>query len=415
MRFMRDQSSGVKQIGIVGAGPAGMMAALEAARRGARVLLFDTNRTVGRKLLVTGNGRCNLTNEGVAADRYVCADPAFLQTALAAFGRRELLAALWDLGVITYATHDGWVYPVSNSAATVVDALAAGLEQAGVEVRLLTKIGGIRRQGGRFVLEAGGPAHTIEVDAVVVAAGGQAYPALGSKGELFPVLEKLGHTVMPVRPALAPICARAAPFHKLQGVRLDVGLAVYRDEAKLGETVGNLMFTQFGFSGPAAMDMSYLVSAHRPGALRLVLNLIPTHQAELDRLLAAKRQERVPLRVVLGAVLPSKVPPVFLGLAGLPADVMLAEVSDDELARVVGLLTGFSLPAEGTRGFQFSQLSSGGVPVTEIDARTMGSRQVRALYLAGEVLDVIGPCGGYNLQFAFTSGALAGAAAAGAR
>ena len=412
---MRDQSSGVKQIGIVGAGPAGMMAALEAAKRGARVLLFDTNRMVGRKLLVTGNGRCNLTNEGVAADRYVCADPAFLQTALAAFGRLELLAALWDLGVITYATHDGWVYPVSNSAATVADALAAGLEQAGVEVRLLTKIGGIRRQGSRFVLEAGGPAHTIEVDAVVVAAGGKAYPALGSKGELFPVLERLGHTVMPVRPALAPICARAAPFHKLQGVRLDVGLAVYRDDTKLGETVGNLMFTQFGFSGPAAMDMSYLVSAHRPGALRLVLNLIPTHQAELDRLLAAKRQERVPLRVVLGAVLPAKVPPVFLGLAGLPADVMLAEVSDDELARVVGLLTGFSLPAEGTRGFQFSQLSSGGVPVTEVDARTMGSRKVRALYLAGEVLDVIGPCGGYNLQFAFTSGALAGAAAAGAR
>ena len=412
---MRDQSSGVKQIGIVGAGPAGMMAALEAAKRGARVLLFDTNRMVGRKLLVTGNGRCNLTNEGVAADRYVCADPAFLQTALAAFGRLELLAALWDLGVITYATHDGWVYPVSNSAATVVDALAAGLEQAGVDVRLLTKIGGIRRQGSRFVLEAGGPAHTIEVDAVVVAAGGKAYPALGSKGELFPVLERLGHTVMPVRPALAPICARAAPFHKLQGVRLDVGLAVYRDDTRLGETVGNLMFTQFGFSGPAAMDMSYLVSAHRPGTLRLVLNLIPTHRAELDRLLAEKRPEWVPLRVVLAAVLPPKIPPVFLGLAGLPADVMLAEVSDDELARVVGLLTGFSLPAEGTRGFQFSQLSSGGVPVTEIDARTMGSRKVRALYLAGEVLDVIGPCGGYNLQFAFTSGALAGAAAAGAR
>jgi predicted Rossmann fold flavoprotein len=401
-----------KQIGIVGAGPAGMMAALEAAKCGARVLLFDTNRVVGRKLLVTGNGRCNLTNEGVAADKYVCADPAFLRTALAAFGREELLAALWDLGIVTYATPDGWTYPVSDSAPTVVDAFAAGLEQAGVEIHLLTKISDIRPQGRRLILEAGGPGHTYEVDSVVVAAGGKAYPALGSKGELFPVLGKLGHTVMPVRPALAPIRARVAQFHKLQGVRLDVGLAVYRDDVKLDETVGNLLFTQFGFSGPAAMDMSYLISSHKPGTLRLVLNLVPYYLRELRRLLAEKRHERMPLRVVLGAVVPVKVPPVMIELAGLPAEVTLAEVSDEELDRVLSLLTGISVPAEGTRGFQFSQLSSGGVPVTEVDARTMASRKVRNLYLAGEVMDVIGPCGGYNLQFAFTSGALAGTGAA---
>jgi predicted Rossmann fold flavoprotein len=389
-----------------------MMAALEAAKRGARVLLFDTNRIVGRKLLVTGNGRCNLTNEGVAADQYVCADPAFLRTALAAFGRKELLAALWDLGIVTYATPDGWTYPVSDSAPTVVDAFAAGLEQAGVEIHLLTKISDIQPRGRRFLLEAGGPGHITEVDSVVVAAGGKACPALGSKGELFPVLERLGHTVVRVRPALAPIRAKVAQFHKLQGVRLDVGLAVYRDDTKLDETVGNLMFTQFGFSGPAAMDMSYLVSSHKPGTLRLVLNLVPYHLEDLRRLLAEKRHDRVPLRVVLGAVLPVKIPPVLIDLAELPVDVTLAEVTDEEMERVLSLLTGISVPAEGTRGFQFSQLSSGGVPVTEVDARTMGSRKVRYLYLAGEVMDVIGPCGGYNLQFAFTSGALAGAGAA---
>jgi predicted Rossmann fold flavoprotein len=400
-----------KQIGIVGAGPAGMMAALEAAKRGAQVLLFDTNRMVGRKLLVTGNGRCNLSNEGVAADRYVCADPAFLRTALAAFGREELLAALWKLGVVTYATPDGWTYPVSDSAPTVVDAFAAGLDQAGVEIHLLTKIGDIQPRGGRVILEAGGPGHTYEVDAAVVAPGGKAYPALGSKGELFPVLKRLGHSLIPVRPALAPIRAKVAHFHKLQGVRLDVGLAVYRDDVKLDETVGNLMFTQFGFSGPAAMDMSYLVSLHEPGTLRLVLNLVPYYLGELRQLLAEKRHEPVPLRVVLGAVLPVKIPPVLLERAGLPVDVTLAEVSNEELDRVVSLMTGISVPAEGTRGFQFSQLSSGGVPVTEVDARTMASRKVRNLYLAGEVMDVIGPCGGYNLQFAFTSGALAGAGA----
>lgn len=388
------------------------MAALEAAKRGARVLLFDTNRTVGRKLLVTGNGRCNLTNEGVAADRYVCADPAFMETALTAFGRETLLAALWDLGIITYATHDGWTYPVSDSAQTVVDAFAAGLQRAGVAIHLLTKVSDIQPRGRRFVLKGSGPTQPYEVDSVVVAAGGKAYPALGSKGEFFPVLERLGHTVVPVRPALAPIRAQVARFHKLQGVRLDVGLAVYHGDTKLDETVGNLMFTQFGFSGPAAMDMSHLVSSHKPGALRLALNLVPHHLPELRRLLDEKRQEHVPLRVVLGGVLPVKIPPVVLELAGLSAEVTLAEVSDDELDRVLTLLTGISVRAEGVRGFQFSQLSSGGVPVTEVDARTMGSHKVQNLYLAGEVMDVIGPCGGYNLQFAFTSGALAGAAAA---
>jgi predicted Rossmann fold flavoprotein len=401
-----------KQIGIVGAGPAGMMAALEAAKRGARVLLFDTNRLVGRKLLVTGNGRCNLTNGGVAADKYVCADAAFLRTALGTFGREELLAALWELGVVTYATPDGWTYPVSDSAPTVVDAFAAGLEQVGVETHLLTKISDIQPRGGRFVLEAGGPGHTYEVDAVIAAPGGKAHPALGSKGELFPVLGRLGHTVMPVRPALAPIRAKVAQFHKLQGVRLDVGLAVYRNDVKLDETVGNLMFTQFGFSGPAAMDMSYLVSSHPPDTLRLVLNLAPYHLGELRQLLAEKRRQRVPLRVVLGAVLPVKIPPVLIDLVGLPAEGTLAEVSDEKLDRILNLLTGISVPAEGTRGFQFSQISSGGVPVTEVDARTMASLKVPNLYLAGEVMDVIGPCGGYNLQFAFTSGALAGAGAA---
>jgi predicted Rossmann fold flavoprotein len=294
----------------------------------------------------------------------------------------------------------------------VVDAFAAGLEQAGVEVHLLTKISDVYPRGQKLVLEAGGPDHTYEVDAVVVAAGGKAYPALGSKGELYPVLKRLGHTVVPVRPALAPIRAKAGQFHKLQGVRLDVGLAVYRDDVKLDETVGNLMFTQYGFSGPAAMDMSYLISSHQPGTLRLVLNLIPYHLGELRRLLREKRQDRVPLAVVLGAVLPVKIPPLFVELAELPTDVTLAEVSDRDLERVLTLLTGISVRAQGTRGFQFSQLSSGGVPVTEVHPRTMASRKVRELYLAGETLDVIGPCGGYNLQWAFTSGALAGAGAA---
>lgn len=408
-------------VGIVGAGPAGIMAALQAAGRGVRVLLFDRNPVIGRKLLVTGNGRCNLSNANVAPGRYACADSDFLERAFRRFGRDELLSALGGLGVLTYATEDGWYYPLSNSAATVRDALASALElTAGVELHLGTKISDIRRLKKRFVLEVGGPSHTVTVDKVIVAAGGKAHPALGSKGELFPVLKRLGHTVVPVRPALVPIRAEVSHFHKLQGVRLDAGLALYQGADKLGETVGNLMFTQFGFSGPAAMDLSHLVMTQRHGdsaslQQTLVINLVPHHLPELRRLVAAKRADPVPLRVVLGAVLPAKVPPVILGLAGLPAELPLSQTSDRQLEELIKHLTGTSAVVKGTRGFQFGQLSAGGVPVTEVEPETMASRGVPGLYIAGEVLDVVGPCGGYNLQFAFTSGALAGMAAGGAR
>ncbi len=415
----------MRQIGIVGAGPSGMMAALEAAKRGARVLLFDSNPMVGRKLLVTGNGRCNLSNANAAPDRYTCADPAFLERVLAKFGHEQLIATLRELGVITYATHDGWYYPVSNSAAAVVDTFAAALELAGVEVYLRHKIVRIQRTKDKFTLEADCPdgTRTYPVERVLVAAGGKAHPALGSKGECFPLLEKLGHTIVPVRPALVPIRADVKRFHKLQGVRLDVGLAIYRGNKKLGQTVGNMLFTQFGFSGPAPMDLSHLVSTHlvdthlvdgqKGPPLQLSINLIPRGLEELRQLVARKRAKAVPLRVVLGAVLPVKIPPVFLRLAGLSPDARLNRVSDRDMEKLLALLTGVSVKVKGTREFKFSQLSTGGVPVTEVDPRSMASRRVRGLYLAGEVLDVVGPCGGYNLQFAFSSGTIAGMAAAG--
>lgn len=402
-----------KRIIIVGAGPAGIMAALEASQKGARVLLIDANPIVGRKLLVTGNGRCNLTNANVSPDRYACADREFIRSVLELFGRQQLLERLKEAGILTYATHDGWYYPLSDSAATVQEALEAALKLAGVDLELDTRINNIRPVKRGFLLETNNPNKTYQAGQVILAAGGKAYPELGSRGELFPVLESLGHTVVPVRPALAPIRADVKRFHKLQGVRLDVHLSLLREGEVLGQTTGNLLFTQFGFSGPAAMDLSHLV--RDPGGDRtrqkLLVNLIPYHLDALRGLIARKRSEPFPLRVLLGAVLPVKIPPVFIELAGLPDDICSNQISNKELDKLLDLLTGIQVDVLGTRGFQFSQLSAGGVPVTEVEYKTMASRRAPGLYLAGEVLDVVGPCGGYNLQFAFSSGAVAGTAA----
>ncbi|MEA3408563.1 MAG: aminoacetone oxidase family FAD-binding enzyme [Chloroflexota bacterium] len=402
-----------RRIGIVGAGAAGMMAALEAARRGAQVLLFDTNPMVGRKLLVTGGGRCNISNRHVAAEAYTCADRAFLETAFALWGHERTIARLEELGIPTYATHDGWCYPLSDSGATVAQAFAAMLHLAGVEVHLKTKISDVRLAAGCLILEVGGPSHTLTVDRAVVATGGKAYPALGSGGDFFSVLERLGHRVLPVRPALAPVVADVRRLHKLQGVRLDVGLTLLQGDDVVGRTAGNMMFTNYGLSGPAAMDLSHLISTRPHADLTLSVDLLHYTRDALLPLISRFREKPVPLRVILGAVLPVKIPPVLINMAGLRDDVTMDALSASDLEGVLDLAADLSVAVKGTRGFEVCQLSTGGVPVTEVEAKTMASRVIPHLHLAGEVLDVVGPCGGYNLQFALTSGALAGAGAAG--
>lgn len=400
------------RVGVVGAGPAGVMAAIEAARQGARVSLFDTNAMVGRKLLVTGNGRCNISNQRAAPECYVCANPEFLAAAFERCSQPDTITRLRELGIPTRATSDGWCYPLSNSATTVADTLAAALDLAGVEIQLKTKIENARPSGRGWSLVAGGGSHTYAVDRVIVACGGKAYPSLGSKGAFFPVLEQLGHRMVPVRPALVPIAGDMRPLQKLQGVRHDVALTLREGDRVLGHEIGNTLFTQHGLSGPAAMNLSHLVSARPDEHLTLSVDWLPYHRDDLVQVIEALRHTKMPARVALGAVLPAKVPPFMLSLADLSENVTLRDLAPIDLERLLRRLGNMCVDVTGTRGFKHAQLSSGGVHVGEVDPLTMASRRAPGLYLCGEVLDVIGPCGGYNLQFAWMSGIIAGHAAA---
>lgn len=407
-------SARLPRVAVIGAGPAGVMAALEAASAGVPVTLYDTNDTVGRKLLVTGNGRCNISHQGATAADYVSDSPDALAAILSRCGHEQVAARLAELGILTYATPDGWCYPLSDAAATVVDALSAAVRLAAIELRLNTLVRDLGRGRQGLAVIAGDPEQPRPFDRVVVATGGKAHPALGSNGRFYATLERLGHRVLPVHPALVSIEADMRRLNRLQGVRLDAALSIYAGEALLGRGTGNIMFTQSGLSGPAAMNLSHLVST-RPGQpLTAVINLLALHGEALRELLAARRREPWPVSTLLGAVLPAKVPPVLLQLAGLPPAAQLNALNDGQLQALLTAAQQLTVRVTGTRDYSFAQLSTGGVPLEEIDPRGMASRVVTGLHLAGEVLNVLGPCGGYNLLFAQASGMLAGRGAAAA-
>ena len=401
-------------VAVIGAGASGMVAALEAAWHGAAVTLFERNSIVGRKLLVTGAGHCNLTNAGVLGSKYACTNTAWLDSLFACFGVSDLLTLLDEIGVPTYKTSDGWYYPLSNSAQTVADAFFSALLQAGVTLRMDTQVTSLRTHKNGFAVRISqGGAEKDEIFAkVIVSAGGKAYPDLGSRGELFPALEEMGHTTLPKRPALAPVLADLGPLSGLQGLRLDAGVTLWDQKNRLDFAAGNFIFTQLGLNGPAVMDISHAVSA-RPGAkLTVSLNLLEFCQVEFDELLVRKRATHTAVKVFLGAFFPPKVALLYLHLAHLPEDAHLDEVDDGALAGLIEKLKDTRLPVKGVRDFEFCQVSAGGVPVEEVDPQTLESRRVNGLDLTGETLDVVGPCGGYNLQYAFSSGAVAGLAAA---
>lgn len=402
-------------IAVIGAGASGMAAALQAAWNGAAVTLFERNPSVGRKLLVTGSGHCNITNAAVSPAKYSCADPAWMEALLSRFGVADLVVMLATIGVPVSKTSDGWYYPLSNSAQSVVEAFASALNLAGVTLYPQTQVTSIRVSGKGIAVgfTRDGKKQEGEFERVIVSAGGMAYPALGSRGELFPVLKELGHIVLPKRPALAPLLVDLGDLHSLQGVRLDVGATLWMGSRQMASTKGNLIFTEWGLNGPAVMDLSHQVSPDTGGGLEISLNLLAFFQEEFDQLLAQKRTSAMPAQIFLNAFFPPKVALALLKNAGLAKGIPLNQVEDSALKGLIDRLMDTRLPVTGVRGFEYCQVSAGGVPVSEVDPQTMESRRVKGLYLTGETLDVVGPCGGYNLHFAFASGALAGKATAG--
>ncbi|HPY33400.1 MAG TPA: aminoacetone oxidase family FAD-binding enzyme [Anaerolineaceae bacterium] len=395
------------EIAVIGAGASGIFAALAAARPGNRVTLYDHNAEIGKKLLVTGSSRCNISNALVGAESYTCADEGWIRVFFQAYPPERLRNLLNTLGIPIYNTADGWYYPLSNSAQSVVEILKADLHAVGVELALSTQVVDLRRAEGGFALRfpSGEPARERFFDKVVLAAGGKAYPALGSRGELFPCLSRLGHSVVPLVPALGPLSLSLGKFQALQGLRFDVGTAVYAGSQRLGSSFGNVIFTAKGLNGPGVMNISHLAARQGAENLRLELDFSEAFGSAFSES-ALKHIGSTDPQNFLNRFFSPKASRFFLEYAGYGKEK--AQWDKSAAQRLTAALRHVSLPILGTRSFDESQLSAGGVPVSEVRPDTCESTRVPGLYLVGETLDVVGPCGGYNLHFAFTSGTLAG-------
>ena len=401
-------------IAVIGAGPAGLMAAIQAAEGGGRVTLFEHNPNIGRKLLVTGSSRCNLTNDAVEASAYHCEDLPWMETFLGAFGVEEFRRALDRLGIPTQKTDDGWYYPRSGSAQALTEILAEVLFERGVGLRVATHVSNVLFENEKFILQisALGLHQTEYFDRLVVGAGGKAYPELGSRGELFGFLEKLGHHVNPLKPALGPIFAELGPFKEIKGQRFDVLASVWLDEEKLGQTEGNLIINQDGFNGPGVMNLSHLVALNPGSELTLQLNFIAPYWSDFADILTGQVANPRSLRAGLLRYFSPKSADFFIRQAKLDPEARLNTLSETQIRQLLEVTAEARFKITGAGTFKNSQVSVGGVPVGEVEPLSMESRLIPGLYLVGETLDVVGPCGGFNLHFAFGSGYLAGSALA---
>ena len=395
---------------ILGAGASGMVAALTAAEsKNRRVLLLERQQRVGRKLLATGNGRCNLTNTGASPARYHGAEADFVRPALAAFPPEAALEFFRELGLVTVTEPGGRVYPLSDSANSVVDVLRFALDAAGVELRAACPARAVRREksGGFSVVT---DAETLRADRLIVACGGAAGAKLGGVGDGYELLAMLGHKRTALYPSLAPILTEPEYPRALKGVRADCRLRLDGGGETLAETAGELQFTETGVSGPAAFELSRAASVGGKG-LTLTADFFREHPADAVPALLRARRSRFPAlnaSEALTGMLHNRLGRMLVKYAGLDANAPLSSLSDGDLDRLAQSCRDFRLAVRGVAGFDAAQVTAGGVRTSGFNPETLESWFVPGLFACGEVLDVDGDCGGFNLQWAWASGRLAG-------
>lgn len=397
---------------VIGGGPAGMICAITAAERGLRVTLLEPNRMLGRKLRITGKGRCNITNNCDVREfmANIPGDGRFLYSAVNRFGMKEVMAFFEDRGLPLKTERGNRVFPVSDNANDVAGLLARQCEKDGVRV-LHTAAKDILVSDGAVIGVVTGEGQ-IGCRAAAVCTGGLSYPLTGSTGAGYRFAEKLGHAVTPRRPSLVPLASEDAYCAEMQGFSLkNVTLSAYEDDKLIYRELGEMLFTHFGVSGPLVLSASAKMRHMGEKRYRLEIDLKPgLDEKKLDaRLLRDfEKYANKEFKNALGELAGRTMIPVLIRLSGIPEDTKVNAITREQRLRLLHLFKAFPVSVSGTRPIDEAIVTAGGVSTKEITPRTMESKLVQGLYFAGEVLDLDAYTGGFNLQIAWSTGYVAG-------
>ena len=406
-------------IAVIGGGPAGMLAAGRASELGAKVVLIEKNEMLGKKLLITGKGRCNFTHSEFDIRKFAekfGRNGRFLYSALAIFGAREVINFFESRGLKSRVEQGERIFPEEGNAQDILNVLTKYLTEAKVNILLNSEITGFKQNNGK-ISQVFFQDRQVSADKFIICTGGKAYPQTGSTGDGYRWAEQSGHTVITPVPALNPVKTSENWVKEIQGLSLkNVSIKLFQNGKKQDERFGEMLFTHFGVSGPIVMDMSKNIGALlKNGPAKLLLDLKPALDfKKLDKRIQRDFQEfkgRM-FKNSLKGLLPLSMIPVMIKLSGVDPGKKVDYINREERNKLVHLLKELELTPTELLGFKWSVVTSGGVSLKEVNPDTMGSKKMENLYFAGEILDLDGPSGGYNLQACWSTGFLAGQSAA---
>ncbi|PKL41173.1 MAG: aminoacetone oxidase family FAD-binding enzyme [Spirochaetae bacterium HGW-Spirochaetae-1] len=403
----------MKRIAIIGAGASGLTAACYASGDGRHVLLFEKQKKIGRKLLVTGNGRCNISNRNIIAGHYHGHNSRFVDAVFSRFSLQDTITFFEELGVPFIEEDEGRLYPASLQASTITKVFQYELKKRNVDLQLHRRIERIEYEETGFTLYTAG-AEEHRVDSVILAAGSCAFPPAGASNIGYDLARSLGHRVYEPWPVILPVTIPLKSLHQLQGIKWDAAIRVEVNGKEQERSVGELLFTAYGISGPVSLNVSRSVNAAVIAGKSpvVIIDLYPSMSGDdlarrLDRLWSDGGKKT---GFSLLGIMKERMPEVLCGIAGVDPEKRVASLTPADKEKIAGTMKNLILEPGKPRGFQEAVAAAGGVDVDEIDPATMESKLVRNLYITGELLDVDGDSGGYNLQFAWSTGAIAGMA-----
>lgn len=406
-----------KHVLVIGGGASGMMAAITAARQGASVTLLERNPRIGKKILATGNGRCNFTNVNADLSCYQGYNPRFAAGALAGFTVQETLNFFDKLGIAAKVEDQGKVFPMSDQASSVLDVLRYELQASGVRIICDAYVKSVTKKNNTFTahLENGS---TFSGNRVILAAGGKAMPSSGSDGNAYQIAEELGHSLTPIFPALVQLKLEGTFFKQIEGVKIVGTAEILHNRKTIAQDSGDILFANYGVSGPPILQISRKAGEllQQNQEVILKLNILDKLTREELKAHLDQRFQNNPAKTLefsLVGLVNKRLIPVLLKEAGLKdLKCLAANVSAQDRKKILNILQDWRFTIRGTKSWPSAQVTAGGIATNEINPHTMESKLVPGLFFAGEIIDIDGLCGGFNLQWAWSSGFLAGINAA---